>query len=296
MSVSGGDLLTAQSSILTTCLGLGVLLGFGVNANAQQDRAAEFAALDWQAGPTEGDLGIAKIAVPEGYQFVGRGGAGKFMELNENPSDGKELGILVNVEEGWFVVFSFSPEGYIKDDERDLDADEHLASFKKGTEQGNKVRRERGWSTMEILGWQQPPFYDPRTNNLTWSIRGRSDGSTSVNHSTRLLGRKGVMSVDLVLSSEQLSVAVPAFDSLLTGFSFNTGERYAEFRRGDKVAAYGLAGLIGGGVGVALVKTGLLQKFWKLIVFAFIALASGAKKIFGALGRKGEAADQRSHG
>ncbi len=288
--------MTAQSSILTTCLGLAVLLGFSVTVSARQDRAAQFAALDWQAGPTEGDLGIAKITVPEGYQFVGRGGAGKFMELNENPSDGGELGVLIHMEDSWFVVFSFSDEGYIKDDDRDLDADEHLASFKKGTEQGNKIRRERGWSTMEILGWQQPPFYDPRTNNLTWSIRGSSDGGTSINHSTRLLGRKGVMNVDLVLSSEQIGTAVPAFDTLLTGFEFNAGHRYAEFRRGDKVAAYGLAGLIGGGVGVALVKTGLLQKFWKLIVVAFIALAGGAKKLFGAFGRNRDVADQRSHG
>ena len=145
---------------------------------------------------------------------------------------------------------------------------------------------------MEIVGWEQQPFYDPQTNNLTWAIKGRSEGSTSINHSTRLLGRKGVMSADLVISSEQLGVAVPAFDTLLTGFSFDTGQRYAEFKQGDKVAAYGLTGLIVGGVGVALVKTGLLQKFWKLIVFAFIALAGGAKKLFGVLGRKRDAAAQ----
>lgn len=134
---------------------------------------------------------------------------------------------------------------------------------------------------MQILGWQQPPFYDPRTNNLTWSIRGSSGDETVINHSTRLLGRHGVMNVDLVLSPDQLGNALPTFNNLLTGFSFNSGQRYAEFTKGDKVAQGGLAGLIVGGVGVALVKTGLLQKFWKLIVVGFIALAGWIKRLLG---------------
>jgi hypothetical protein len=115
------------------------------------------------------------------------------MELTENPSDGDELGVLLH-DDSWFVVFTFDESGYVKDDEKDkLVADKILASIKQGTEQANEVRAERGWAAMEILGWQQAPFYDPGTHNLTWSIRGRSDGGSSINHSARLLGRRGVM-------------------------------------------------------------------------------------------------------
>jgi uncharacterized membrane-anchored protein len=279
---------------VATSFVLTILVGLATDAVAQQsDLSAQFAALDWQLGPTNGDLGgIAVVNVPEGHRFLQRGDAGKFLELLENPTDGSELGILVPNEGSWFVVFEFSADGYVKDDDRKLDADAILSSIREGTEASNEIRRQRGWSTMEIVGWQQRPFYDPRTNNLTWSIRGSSDGSETINHSTRLLGRRGVMSANLVLAPEDISAALPQFNTVLTGFSFKPGQRYAEFQPGDRVAEYGLAGLIVGGTGVALVKTGLLQKFWKLIVFGFIALAGAVKRFIKSFGQKREAPEQ----
>ena len=277
---------------------LGLFMTLGVAAAVQaQERRSPLADLPWQAGPIEGRLGdIATVTVPEGYKFVDRPGAVKFMELTENPSDGSELGVLVSSDGSWFVIFDFSPDGYVKDDDRDLDADALLSSIRKGTEHANKLRRERGWSTMEIVGWQQKPFYDPRSNNLTWAIQGKSEDGLNVNHSTRLLGRRGVLNANLVLSPEDMGNALPAFNSLLTGVTFNTGQRYAEFRPGDKVAEYGLAGLVVGGTGVALVKSGLLQKFWKLLVLGLIAVAGAAKQLVARLMGRGEAPEAASHG
>ena len=267
-------------------LSLAILVLLSSVASAQQSIAEQVRALNWQAGPTTAQLGsLAQIDVPEGFQFVGKPDAGRFMELIENPSDGSELGLLLNQANGWFVVFEFSEDGYIKDDDRDFDADAMLASIKSGTEAANEIRRERGWGTMSIVGWHQAPFYDPKTNNLTWSIKGASDDSgESINHSTRLLGRRGVMKVALVASPEEIDAALPEFTGMMSTFSYTSGNRYSEFTRGDKIAEYGLAGLIAGGAGVALVKTGLLQKFWKLIVFGFIALAGVVKRLLSGLG------------
>ena len=266
----------------------------GAPAHAQQqDYREQLGALAWQVGPTNGALGtIASIPVPSGYRFLGRGEAGKFLELNENPTDGSELGLLLKDDGAFFVIFKFSADGYVKDDDRELDADAILESIKKGTAQSNEVRRQRGWGTVDVVGWHQTPFYDPQTNHLTWAVRARSDSGESINHSTRLLGRSGVMKVNLVLSPEDVGTAVPAFNQLLTSFSYNPGQRYAEFTRGDKVAEYGLTGLIVGGAGVALLKTGLLQKFWKVIVLAFIALAGAIKRFLGGLGRRRESIEQ----
>ena len=50
------------------------------------------------------------------------------------------------------------------------------------------------------------------------------------------------------------------------------------------VAAMMLTALIAGGAGAAAVKTGLLKKVWKLLVFAFVAVASAIKKFFSGLG------------
>jgi uncharacterized membrane-anchored protein len=102
--------------------------------------------------------------------------------------------------------------------------------------------------------------------------------------------------VNLVLSPEDVDKAVPAFNSLLGGFSFNQGHRYAEFRSGDKVAQYGLTGLIVGGAGVALVKTGLLQKLWKPIVLGLLAIAGAMRRFVGGLFRRGQPANQSPNG
>ena len=275
---------------LTKQLTLPVLLtlSLAASANAQESGNNPLASLPWQAGPATGQLGdVASIVVPEGYRFVDRAGASKFLELTQNPSHGNELGVLLSDDGSWFVIFRFSDDGYVKDDDRKLDADAILSSIRSGTEESNKIRQQRGWATIEVVGWQQKPFYDSATNNLTWSIRGKSGDEASINHSTRLLGRRGVMSVTLVLGPDDVGTAVPAFNKLLTGMSFNPGHRYAEFRQGDKIAEYGLAGLIVGGTGVALVKSGLLQKFWKLIVLGFVAVAGAAKRFLaGLFGRR----------
>jgi uncharacterized membrane-anchored protein len=255
---------------------------------AQDNIGEQVRALGWEAGPTTAKLGsMATIEVPEGFQFVGKPGAGRFMELLQNPSDGDELGVLLNVEKGWFVVFDFSNMGYVKDDDRNLDAKAILDSIREGTEASNELRKKRGWSTLEVVGWHTEPYYDEETNNLTWAIRGRSDDGDSINHSTRLLGRRGVMRLNLVADPEDMDTALAAFDEMVGSFDFTSGNKYSEFTRGDKIAEYGLAGLIVGGAGVALVKTGLLQKFAKLIVVAVVAVIGAIKRFFAGLkGRK----------
>jgi uncharacterized membrane-anchored protein len=103
-----------------------------------------------------------------------------------------------------------------------------------------------------------------------------ASGDRSVNHSVRLLGRGGVMNADLVIDPEALESAMPAFDSVIGGFGYLPGNRYAEWRDGDKVAAIGLTALVAGGVGAAAAKAGLLGKLGKL-------LAAGGKAIFAGL-------------
>jgi uncharacterized membrane-anchored protein len=91
------------------------------------------------------------------------------------------------------------------------------------------------------------------------------------------------MDADLVLGPAQISSAVPEFDSLLAGFEFSQGNRYAEWVKGDKVAAYGLTALVAGGVGAAAVKSGALGKLWKLLAVGVLAGLAGLKRILGAI-------------
>jgi uncharacterized membrane-anchored protein len=260
---------------------------------AQETSPEAKPAIEWQEGPGTGDLGgIAEISLPEGYRFTGSEGAKRFMELTQNPPSGRELGVLIpsvkDTKDFWFVIFEFKDIGYVKDDEKDkLDSAALLSSIREGNEQANKVRKQRGWQTLDIVGWEREPFYDPKSHNLTWAIRGRTPGQQDdvVNYSTRVLGRRGTMNVDLVLEPQLVASVIPQFDNLIGGFTYKQGNRYAEFVKGDKVAAYGLTALVAGGVGAAAVKSGLLGKLWKLIVFGVLALVALIKRIFAALRR-----------
>lgn len=236
----------------------------------------------FQKGPSVGELGVnAKVSVPEGYIFADAKDTRTIMEANRNPISNRELGFVAATDDTWFVVFEFDDVGYVKDDEKDsLDANAILESIRTATEESNKERAKRGWPPMTVLGWEQQPHYDEVTHNLEWAVRAQSDGEPVINFNTRLLGRGGVMEVTLVTDPSSLQATLPKFKSMLSGFDFNEGHRYAEFRAGDKTAAYGLTGLIVGGGTAVLVKSGAFKWIWKALVAAGIAVAALVKKIF----------------
>lgn len=249
-----------------------------------EDPSASAPEISWTTGPASGALGaIASIRVPDGYALADGDDTRRIMEALENPATGTEVGFLKPIDEDWFVVFEYDESGHVKDDEKDsIDADAILASLREGNEAGNEERRKRGWETIELVGWMQPPHYDEATHNLEWATRARAaGGGESMNFNTRLLGRTGVMRVTLVGAPEDLDVALPKFRALLGGYDFNPGQRYAEYRSGDKLAEYGLTALIAGGVGAGLAKSGLLGKLWKFLAVGAIALAGAAKRLFG---------------
>jgi uncharacterized membrane-anchored protein len=248
-----------------------------------QDRNVQFWDIPWKEGPTVGTLGAeATITVLENCLFTGEDGVEQFNELTENITNPNERGVVVCDQE-WAVYFTYNDIGHVKDDERDaLDADAILAALKQGNERANQERQRKGWPALTTEGWISPPHYDATTHNLTWATMIRSsDGEKTVNHSVRLLGRTGTMDVDLAVDPAGIAAALPTFNALLSGFEFAVGHRYAEWREGDRIAEYGLIGLIVGGGALAAVKTGLLARFWKLIVVAVAAGVGGLKVLFG---------------
>jgi len=258
--------------------------------------AAQADKIPWAKGPTRGALGSeATISVPAGCLFTGVDGVKMFLQLTENIASGNERGVVMcqgdQTADPWFVLFSYDKSGYVRDDEGSkLDADAILETVQRGTEAANRERKSRGWGTLSVEGWATKPFYDRTTNNLTWAITAHDNtGGRTVNHSVRLLGRGGVMHADLVTTPTQLDALVPTFNGMISGFTYQAGQKYAEWRPGDKVAAYGLTALVAGGAGVALAKSGLLVKFWKLIVAGIAAAVAAIRRMWGKLtGRRNE--------
>jgi uncharacterized membrane-anchored protein len=267
----------------TVCLSLLGALAAGAPAASQE---AEPVALQWTRGPGTAPIGadLAEIQLGENYVFLDAAGTARLMELTQNPVSGQELATVAPVsdDEHWFLIFEFDEVGYVSDEEKNsLDADAMLASIREGTEQANKERSARGWPTMRIVGWHEKPHYDQATNNLSWAIIGEGDGGRAINRIVKILGRRGVMTATLVASPDELAAAVPHVDALLDAYTFRPGHTYAEFVPGkDKLAKYGLTALVVGGVGAALVKSGLLAKLWKPLVVGLGALGAGVKRFF----------------
>lgn len=256
---------------------------------AQQSPERQFDVLD---GPATARLGeVATIAVPAGFRFLDGQTTRALMKASGEPTSGRELGLLVPTNEQWSVIFEFDDVGYVRDEERDkLDADKLLAAIRAGTEAANKERRRMGQPPLLIVGWEQPPRYDAATHNLEWAVRATSEGEPILNYNTRLLGRKGVMEAVLIVEPDQLAATLPKFKGLLSHYRYESGQSYAEYRPGDKLARYGLAALITGGAAVGAAKLGLFgtlavffKKAWKLIVVAVIAVAGFFRKAFGGL-------------
>lgn len=242
-------------------------------------------------GPARAQLGnVAQLDVPLHYIFINGKDYQALLKAKGEPVSGRELGYLSPTNEDWAVVFKFANIGFVKDDDKELDAGKLLDSIKRGTAAANKEREQHGSSPIEVVGWEVPPKYDATTHNLEWAIRAMVDAQPLLNYNTRLLGRKGVMEVVLITAPDDLPKTLPEFRTLLTSYSFQTGETYAEYRPGDTVAKYGLAALVVGGAAVGAAKLGafawlavLFKKGFKVIIIAFVAVAAFFKKLFARL-------------
>ena len=243
----------------------------------------------WEREGT-GKLGSqATINIPDGYRFTGRPGTEKLMQLYGNRPSPARVGTLAPEALEWFVVFTFDDVGYVKDDEKDeLEPDEMLEAFKENQEMANEQLAAVGQEPLYVDGWAKEPFYNEQTNKLEWALRLRTgSGEQVVNYKTRLLGRQGVMDSVLVCGPEELESLLPTYQRLIADFDYASGKSYAEYEEGDRIAEFGLKGLMVGGAAFAAAKLGLfgvllgfLKKGWILIVAALVAVKSWITKLF----------------
>jgi len=248
-----------------------------------QEEAGTEQAFNWQKGPTTGELAdIGTVKVPEGYSFLGPDETKELMKAMGNLVSDTELGTILSPDD-WFVIFEFDEIGFVKDDDQDsLDAGKLMTSFLEAQEKANKMRSDQGFPELEVIGWYREPFYDQKTHNLEWCTTIQEKGSEGqfANYNLRVLGRRGVTRVTLVADLDQLDLAVPETKSLIDGFEYLKGQRYSEYRKGDKVAKYGLAALVLGGAAAVAVKTGLFKYLWKFLILGAAAIGGVIKKVF----------------
>ena len=251
----------------------------------------------YDTGTVQLDHNLATLEIPQGFKYLD--GANSEIVLTDfwgnPPSDEPSLGMLFptnsgpNDEYGYAINITYSEEGYIQDeDAKDIDYDELLEQMQEGEEEINEMRMAQGYESIHLVGWASPPFYDEANKKLHWAkeLKFGDIEENTLNYNIRVLGRRGYLNLNVIGEMNVLPEVKANIDNILPSVTFNEGHRYADFNPSlDKVAAYGIGGLIAGKV---LSKTGILAgiglflaKMWKLILVAVVAIGAGIKRFFG---------------
>jgi len=255
--------------------------------------------LNYQHGEIDLRGGLAKLSVPKEFNYLGPDDAETVLvKLWGNPpSEVKPLGLLIPAgmtpisSNCWVVTIDYSEGGYVKDDDASkINYDDLLKKMQAGVVEENKARKEKGYPTVDLIGWAAPPRYDAATHKLYWAKQLKFEGESAdtLNYSIRMLGRKGVLELNAIASMEQLGEIDKQTPQILGMVDFKEGSRYADFDpKVDKVAKYGIATLVAGGALAAAAKLGLLKGLWvfilaakKFIIIGVIAVVAFFKKLF----------------
>ncbi|MBW8897224.1 MAG: DUF2167 domain-containing protein [Massilia sp.] len=250
--------------------------------------------------PQQGDIAlpgnIATLKLPAAFRYLSPADADKVLsQAWGNPPGTKSLGMIVPAgasvlsDTGWGVIITYDKDGHVKDGDADtIKYDELLKQIQEGTEENNAERKKQGYPAMHVVGWAEPPSYDKAAHKLYWAKELHSDGAegSSLNYNIRVLGREGVLVLNAVASMGQLAQIRDEMKQVTAFTNFTSGNGYADFNdKTDKVAEYGLAALVAGGVAAKLGFFGkifaLLLAFKKLLIVGVLAIGSFVMKLLG---------------
>ena len=270
------------------------------DARAAAERVEAFKA---SLHPQHGDIAIAAatatLHLGDRYYFLPAADAKKVLtEAWGNPADLVQdvLGMVFpegtdfTTDDGWAAVVSFRDTGYISDsDAKSMDYDALLRDMRAPEDEENQERKSAGLPSVHLVGWATPPTYDAANHVLVWAreIAFGEDTVHTLNYDLRALGRRGVLSMNIIASMEQIDRIRNAAAALEPIAAFDNGARYADYVPGtDKSAGYGLAGLVMAGVGVAAAqKLGLLAVALLFLKKAGVLIVAGGAAAVGAARR-----------
>jgi uncharacterized membrane-anchored protein len=253
----------------------------------------------------EGEIAVpeaeARFHLGSGFRYLDKADARKVLEqLWGNPPDDTVLGLVVPTaqplqsDDSWAVVVTFADDGYVSDEDAEkIDYAQMLKDMQSGAKEENAERKKDGYEAVNLVGWAVPPRYDEASKKLYWAKELDFEGTSqhTLNYDIRVLGRRGYVSLNAVSGMTELDTVRSGMQQLLPMTEFDQGARYADYdASSDKLAAYGIAALIGGGLAA---KTGLFAKLGlmllglkKLLIPLVLGVGAFGKKIVGLFNRK----------
>lgn len=250
--------------------------------------------LKFQQGTFDVGSDLATVTTKPGFSYLDGANARRLLvDLWGNPPQVAEgvIGAIVPTDvpldsaEGWAAIISYDPAGHIADDDAaSTDYDELLTQMKEESTSINAERKKAGYEAIELIGWAEPPHYEQQTHKIYWAKHLRFEGAPSdtLNYCIRALGREGVLEVNVIADMATLGAVAKDSPNLLAMVDFKKGARYEDFNpETDQLAAYGLAGLVAGGIAA---KAGLFKGLLIFLAASWKYLAIGAVALFGAAG------------
>jgi uncharacterized membrane-anchored protein len=250
--------------------------------------------LNYQQGSFDVGSNLATVTTKQGFSYLDGANARRLLvDLWGNPPQAAEgiLGAIVPTDvsllspESWAAIISYEASGHVSDDDAaSIDYDELLAQMKEEAAANNEERKKLGYDTVDLIGWAEPPHYEQPAHKIYWAKHLRFQNSTSdtLNYFVRALGRQGVLELNVIADMTTLQGVSKQSGDLLAMVDFKPGERYEDFNpETDEVAAYGLAGLIAGGVAA---KAGLFKGLIAILAASWKFIAIGAVAVLGVLG------------
>jgi len=298
---------------LTAAMLAPAALGTPAPANSQAEASAQVRAISQRLHPVHGDVAIpganAVLHLGQDYYYLSADEARiVLVEAWGNPPESARnvLGMVFPTgrtfaDDTWGAVISYDSTGYVNDsDAATTNYDELMVTLRGDEAAINAERQRRGFPATHLVGWAQQPVYDAAAHSVVWAqnIQFAGQAENSLNYDVRLLGRSGVLSLNMVTTMAKLAETREAARRFASSAQFDAGQRYADYRDGDRVAEYGVAGLIAAGVGAAVVKkAGLLaiilafgKKAIVLIIAGFALVWGAIRRMFGGRGAEEEAA------
>jgi len=286
------------AAILLSLLAAPVMAATSLESQAEIVRKIN-AKLHYQDGEITLPGGMAKLSLPTEFRYLGPEDADFVLtKLWRNPPGTKTLGMIFPRDGGpigsntWGVVITFSDDGYIKDSDADsIKYDKLLKEMKEAVSKANEERVKQGFPRMELVGWAATPHYDKESHKMYWAkdLKFADEQEHTLNYFIRVLGRRGVLNLNVVAAMNSLPEIEKSTPEIVGMVEFTEGNRYADFKKGtDKVAAYGLAALVAGGIAA---KAGLFKMLFvallaakKFVIIGVVALVAVVKKLFSGRG------------
>lgn len=282
---------------LLVAVALLCVVSFAASAQQESGMSAEQfeQSLQFRSGQIEVPEARAHFNLDGDFRFLDKADARRVLEdMWGNPPDDSVLGLIVprspglTEPESWAVVVTWSDDGYVSDEDASkIDYDDLLETMQTATRESNPEREKAGYGSLDLVGWAVPPRYEAGSKKLYWAreLAFNDQPNHTLNYDIRVLGRHGYLSLNAVSGMSELALVREGMDKLLPMAEFDQGARYADHNPStDKVAAYGVATLIGGGLAAKaglFAKLGLLlAKFWKLLLIGVLFLGGAIKKLF----------------